>query len=86
MIWSFMSDSLAPCHNRFPSLLTQLVFLLLSPRMLDTLCLILTRSMLCMKILKILKEIRFGFWCHLLQTAIPSVPNGFSKTNKVRMG
>jgi hypothetical protein len=53
---------------------------------LDTLYLILTRLMLCMRSLKILKEIMFGFWCHLLLTAIPSVPNGFSKTNRVRMG
>jgi hypothetical protein len=35
--------------------------------------------------LKNLKEIRFGFWCHLLLTAILSVQNGFSKTNRVRM-
>jgi hypothetical protein len=32
-----------------------------------------------MRSLKILREIGFGFWCHLLLTAIPSVPNGFSK-------
>jgi hypothetical protein len=53
--------------------------------MLDMLYLILTGLMLCMRSLKILKEIRFGFWCHLLLTAIPSVQNGFSKTNKARL-
>jgi hypothetical protein len=37
-----------------------------------------------MRSLKILKEIRFGFWCHLLLTAIPSVQNGFSNGLVVR--
>jgi hypothetical protein len=53
---------------------------------LDTLYLILTRLMLCMRSLKILKEIMFGFWCHLLLTAIPSVPNGFSKNKQSEDG
>jgi hypothetical protein len=39
----------------------------------------------CMRSLKFLKEIGFGFRCHLLLTVIPSIPNGFSKTNRVRM-
>jgi hypothetical protein len=65
---------------------SHLAFVALSHEMLDTLCLILTRSMLCMRSLEILREIRFMFCCHLLQTAIPSVQNGFSKTNRVRMG
>jgi hypothetical protein len=47
--------------------------------MFDMLYLILTRLILCMRSLKILKEIRFGFWCHLLLTAISSVQNGFQK-------
>jgi hypothetical protein len=41
--------------------LTQLLLLLLSSEMLDMLHLILTGLMLCMRSLKILKEIRFGF-------------------------
>jgi hypothetical protein len=41
--------------------------------------------MLCTRSLKILKEIKFRFWCHLLLTAIPLVQNGVSKTNKMRM-
>ena len=72
-------------HSRFHIFLTQLLLLLLSLEMLDMLYLILTGLMLCMRSLKILKEIRFGFWCHLLLTVIPSVQNGFSKTNRVRM-
>jgi hypothetical protein len=82
---SFTSESLAPGHSRFLTFLTRLLLLLLSPKMLDMLYLILTRLMLFMRSLKILKENRFGFWCHLLLTTIPSVPNGFSKTNRVRM-
>jgi hypothetical protein len=53
--------------------------------MLDMIYLILTGLMLCMRSLKFMKEIRFGFWCHLLLTAIPLVQNGFSKSNKVRV-
>jgi hypothetical protein len=82
---SFTSESLALGHNSL-ILLTQLLLLLLSPGMLDTLYLILTRLMLCMRSLKILKEIMFGFWCHLLLTAIPSVPNGFSKNKQSEDG
>jgi hypothetical protein len=77
--------SLALGDSRFLTLLTQLLLLLLSPGMLDMLYLIITGLMLCMRSLKILTEIGFGFWCHLLLTAIPSVPNGFSKTNRARM-
>jgi hypothetical protein len=70
----------------FSLFLTRLLLLLLSPEMLDMLYLILTRLMLFMRSLKILKENRFGFWCHLLLTAIPSVPNGFSKTKQSEDG
>jgi hypothetical protein len=65
-----MSESLALGHNTFLILLTQHLLLLLSPEMLDMIYLILTGLMLCMRSLKILKEIRFGFWCHLLLTAM----------------
>jgi hypothetical protein len=82
MIGSFTSESLALGHNPFLILLTQLLLLLLSPEILDMLYLILTGLMLCMRSLKILKEIRFGFWCHLLLNANPSVQMGFQKQTK----
>jgi hypothetical protein len=81
-----MSESLAPSISRCPTFLIQLLLLLVSPEMLDMHYLILTWLILCMRSLKILREIRFGFWYHFLLTAIPSIPNGFSKTNRVRMG
>jgi hypothetical protein len=49
--------------------------------MLDMLYLIITVLILCMRSLNILKETRFGFWKHFILTAIPSILNGFSKTN-----
>jgi hypothetical protein len=77
---SFMSESLTPGISRYPTLLTLLVLPLLSPMMLDTLCLIQTRSMPCIGSLKNLRETRFGFWFHLLKTATQLVQSGFSKT------
>jgi hypothetical protein len=61
-------------HSRYQQMshFAHLVMLfLLSHGMLNVLCMILIRSMLCMRRLKILSEIRFGFWCRLLQIAIP---------------
>jgi hypothetical protein len=66
-----MSESLAPHISRCPILFTQLLSHLLSPRMLDKLCVILNGSMLCMRSSKNLRGIGFGSWCHVLQTAIP---------------
>lgn len=59
---------------------------LFSPEMLNTLYLIQIGSIPCMRILRTLREIGFGFWLSLHQIGILSGQNGCSKTNKGKMG
>jgi hypothetical protein len=58
---SLTTESLALGINRCSALHTLLLFPLSNPWILDTLYLILTESMPCMRSLKILRETGFGF-------------------------